>query len=207
MGSCRLGLVMVDDGKEASNLYFDVQVCVPKVDDIQLSTLGQFGNCQKCWRLETGEFPHVDTEALGWNMQNWWHISPIPPLVVSHNPKVQTIIVPSHPGFCFSMVLPLIFKQNHMGSLKMGVPKTIGFKQKPQWILDDLEVPLFGNLHAKHDQTCGPLPPISPPRRGQCLRDCLRKLAVYETSWLRNMQCPRFVVDGKETPSNWLVDE
>lgn len=56
---------MVDDGKEASNLYFDVQVCVPKVDDIQLSTLGQFGNCQKCWRLETGEFPHVDTEALG----------------------------------------------------------------------------------------------------------------------------------------------
>eukprot|EP00435_Cladocopium_sp_Y103_P039209 s1779_g10.t1 len=25
-------------------------------------------------------------------------------------------------------------------------------------------------------------------RRGQCLRDCLRKLAVYETSWLRNMQ-------------------
>lgn len=25
-------------------------------------------------------------------------------------------------------------------------------------------------------------------KRGQCLRDCLRKLAVYETSWLRNMQ-------------------
>ena len=25
-------------------------------------------------------------------------------------------------------------------------------------------------------------------RRGQCLRDGLRKLAVYETSWLRNMQ-------------------
>lgn len=37
MGSCRLGLVMVDDGKDASNLYSDVQVCVPKVDDIQLS--------------------------------------------------------------------------------------------------------------------------------------------------------------------------
>ena len=31
---------------------------------------------------------------------------------------------------------------------------------------------------------------MSQPRRGRCLRDGLRKLAVYETSWLRNMQCP-----------------
>ena len=47
-------------------------------------------------------------------------------------------------------------------------------------------------------------------RRGQCVRDSLRKLAVYETSWLRNMQCAEVTERAAESnalgrEARWLV--